>query len=99
LVKEYLSAGLKGNSDPLGLTAGQVNRVYLVYLVHLVDLVRPESQTDQTDQINQMNHAILPTTVSVAGGGFQHMVVNIDHAYLRHFTSRLLFAVKSELFP
>jgi hypothetical protein len=68
-LSEYLSAGPKGNSD-----------VYLVYsvcrvsLVHLVSQVQP-NKPDRPGQPDR------PDT----GGGFQHMMVDINNNCVYHF--------------
>jgi hypothetical protein len=39
------------------------------------------------------------TLFTFTGGGFQHMMVDINHARMRHVIARFLFAAKSKPFP
>jgi hypothetical protein len=67
----------------------------VVCLVYLVSLVQPNKQ----NKPNKPEQPASRTTTSDAGGGFQHMLVDINHAYVRHLPIRLHFAGKSRPFP
>ena len=71
----------------------------LVALVHLVILVQPNKRDKPNKPHQPACFCALLTTTSGAGGGFRHMMVDINHAYVRHLPIRLLFARKSEPFP
>ena len=83
--------------------AGRVDLVHLVHLVcfvHLVGLIQPNKR----DKLNKPEQPAgfacrAPrTTKSGAGGGFQQMMVDINHACIHHLSIILLIARESEPF-
>ncbi len=74
----------------------RVDLVHLVCFVHLVSLVQPNKR-DKPNKPEQpagfARHDLW------RGGGFQHMLVDINHAYARHLPIRLHFSGKSRPFP
>jgi hypothetical protein len=75
-----------------------ISSVWFIWLISS-NQIDQKDQTDQIDQMNQSNQPVLRVAASSAGGGFQHMPVDINHAYARHLPIRLHFSGKSRPFP
>src|SRR6185295_6138376 len=61
--------------------------------------IRANQNSLRDKRVAPFSHVSHVSHRSGAGGGFQHMLVDIDHARMSHLSSRLLIVGNSQLSP